>query len=58
MTYILVVSEYCFFHNILQDKWECEHNRQQSNLEKKYQENLAEFGLGHKTASEVQYCDP
>lgn len=43
----------CFFHNLLQDQWDSEHNRQQSNLEKKYQENLAEFGLGHKTASEV-----
>ena len=48
----------CFFHNLLQDQWESEHNRQQSNLEKKYQENLAELGSGHKTATEVQCCNP
>ncbi|KAL9965793.1 hypothetical protein ACROYT_G029640 [Oculina patagonica] len=38
----------------LKDQWETEHNKKQSDLEKKYQENLAEVGLGHKTASEDQ----
>lgn len=39
--------------DVIQDQWEAEHNGKQTDLEKKYQENLAEVGLGHKTASEV-----
>ena len=41
------------FFFLLQDQWETEHNKKQSDLEKKYRENMAEVGLGHKTASEV-----
>lgn len=46
------IVSYCLFV-LPQDQWETEHNKKQSVLEKKYQENLAEVGLGHRTASEV-----
>ena len=35
------------------DQWEIAQEKRKSDLEKKYQENVAEFGLGHRTASEV-----
>ncbi|PFX25843.1 uncharacterized protein LOC111329743 isoform X2 [Stylophora pistillata] len=38
----------------LKDQWKIAQEKRKSDLEKKYQENAADFGLGHRTASEDQ----
>lgn len=40
--------------NHLKSQWKKKHDEKQSDLKKKYHENLAEVGLGHKAASEDQ----
>lgn len=38
---------------VLQNKWKEKQDEKQSDLEQKYQENLAEVGGGHRKAFEV-----
>ena len=52
--YLLQIACYHYLSIwFLQSQWENEQNLKRSLLERKYQENLAEIGLAHQTASEV-----
>ena len=52
--YLLQIACYHYLSIwFLQRQWENEQNLKRSLLERKYQENLAEIGLAHQTASEV-----
>ena len=46
-------SSQVFTIHWIKDQWEIAQEKRKLDLEKKYQENVAEFGLGHRTASEV-----